>query len=142
LLLKLGEFDLDPCAPIDRPWDTAKKHYTYFDNGLLQPWEDRVWCNPPYGRHVGGWLSKCAKHKNATALIFARTETKDWVDHVWNKAHSVLFIFGRLYFYHVSGEKAKSNSGAPSALISYDEYNTKCLKESGINGKLIPLKRI
>lgn len=25
---KLGEFDLDPCSPIFRPWDTANKHYT------------------------------------------------------------------------------------------------------------------
>ena len=27
ILNRLGEFDLDPCTPIDRPWDTAKLHY-------------------------------------------------------------------------------------------------------------------
>ena len=48
----LGEFDLDPCSPINRPWDTAKKHYNVFDDGLAHQWEGRVWCNPPYGKHT------------------------------------------------------------------------------------------
>ncbi len=34
----LGEFDLDPCSPVIRPWDTARKHFTVEDNGLLQEW--------------------------------------------------------------------------------------------------------
>ena len=139
LLNKLGEFDLDCCAPVNRPWDTARNHYTIKDDGLSQEWFGRVWCNPPYGREVGKWLSRCAVHKHATALIFARTETKDWINHVWSKAHSVLFIYGRLYFYHVDGTRAKSNSGAPSALISYNELNTEYLSKSGIDGKLIIL---
>lgn len=25
LIKSLGEFGLDPCSPINRPWDTAKK---------------------------------------------------------------------------------------------------------------------
>ena len=27
LVQLLGPFDLDPCAPVRRPWDTAAKHY-------------------------------------------------------------------------------------------------------------------
>ena len=27
LLAKLGQFDLDPCAPVNRPWPTATHHY-------------------------------------------------------------------------------------------------------------------
>ena len=38
----LGDFDLDPCSPIERPWDTAKKHYCILDDGLKQDWEGRV----------------------------------------------------------------------------------------------------
>ena len=37
LIAKLGEFNLDPCAPIVRPWDTAKKYYTVQDDGLVMP---------------------------------------------------------------------------------------------------------
>jgi hypothetical protein len=77
ILKALGEFDLDPCAPIEseRPWEMAKKHYTEIDNGLMQNWEGRVWCNPPYGDETKYWLNKCALHGNAIALTFARTET-------------------------------------------------------------------
>ena len=38
----LGEFDLDPCSPINRPWDTAEKHYNIQDDGMKQTWEGRV----------------------------------------------------------------------------------------------------
>jgi hypothetical protein len=68
----LGEFDLDPCASVDRPWDTAKSHYTIEDDGLLQPWFGRVWCNPPYGPKLGPFLRKMAEHENGIALVFAR----------------------------------------------------------------------
>ena len=34
ILRALGPFDLDPCAPADRPWPTAALHYTVRDNGL------------------------------------------------------------------------------------------------------------
>ena len=50
IVKSLGEFDLDPCSPIERPWDTAKNHFTINDNGLIQNWFGRVWCNPPYGK--------------------------------------------------------------------------------------------
>lgn len=135
----LGIFDLDPCSPIKRPWDTERQHFTIEDDGLRQPWSGRVWCNPPYGRETGKWLARCAEHKDAVALIFARTETSDWVDQVWAKAHSVLFIFGRLYFHHVDGTRASANAGAPSALISYNPSNTLALEKSGIPGRLVKL---
>ena len=40
----LGEFDLDPCSPINRKWDTAKKHINQIEDGLKTEWEGRVWC--------------------------------------------------------------------------------------------------
>ncbi len=115
----LGPFDLDPCAPVVRPWDTARKHYTVEDDGLRQPWEGRVWLNPPYGRETGRWLARLAEHGDGIALIFARTETSVFFEQVWRKADAVLFFEGRLTFYHVSGVKADNNGGAPSCLVAY-----------------------
>jgi len=138
LIKSLGEFDLDPCSPINRPWDTAKNHYNINDDGLNKEWEGRVWCNPPYGTQTGVWLNKCAEYGNAIALTFARTETKMFFDCVWDKADAVLFIKGRIRFYHVTGIQGGA-AGAPSILIAYGKNNIEMLKQSGINGKLITL---
>jgi len=135
----LGPFDLDPCSPINRPWDTAKNHYTIEDNGLLMPWNGRVWCNPPYGKETGHWMNKCALHGNAICLTFARTETTWFFNKVWPFASALFFIKGRLHFYHVTGERAESNSGAPSVLIAYGKENANALESAGLKGKFIRL---
>lgn len=134
IIKSLGEFDLDPCSPINRPWPTAKKHFTKLDNGLMQDWSGRVWCNPPYGRQATHWLEKCAMHGNAVALTFARTETIMFFKCVWNAATAVLFIKGRLKFYHVDGREGNA-AGAPSVLIAYGSENAEALKDSGIEGQ-------
>jgi len=135
----LGKFDLDPCSPIDRPWDTAKEHYSILDDGLKQDWKGRVWLNPPYGKEASEWLEKLVYHKNGIALIFARTETEMFFKHIWSKADALLFFKGRLYFHHVDGERAKANAGAPSVLIAYGEENVKALEKVSDWGKLIKL---
>ena len=86
ILSRLGAFDLDPCAaPDPRPWDTATVHLTQPADGLLATWpkDHRVWLNPPYGRNIGRWMEKMAKHGSGIALIFARTETEAWSKWVW-----------------------------------------------------------
>jgi hypothetical protein len=132
----LGPFDLDPCAPINRPWDTAKHHYTVEDDGLTMPWKGRVWCNPPYGRETGKWLAILASHGNGTALIFARTETRMFFDYVWERATALLFIRGRLHFYHVDGTRSTLNAGAPSVLAAYGVEDMLFLEEALINRKI------
>ncbi len=135
----LGFFDLDPCAAINQPWRTANHHYTINGDGLKQHWFGRVWLNPPYGLEAAAWLEKLAKHGNGIALIFARTETKMFFDHVWNKAHSLLFIEGRLHFHNAEGIRAKTNAGAPSVLIAYGNNNADILENCGIKGRHIIL---
>lgn len=48
----LGEFDLDPCAPVSPLYKTASIMYNKNDDGLKQEWKGRVWLNPPYSRPV------------------------------------------------------------------------------------------
>lgn len=135
----LGEFDLDPCASLNRPWDTAKNHYTIEDDGLVQPWFGRVWCNPPYGRAMNPFLEKMTIHGNGILLIFARTETKAFFDYIWNKADAVLFIRGRLKFHMPDGSQG-GTAGSPSVLVAYGANNVKALEDSGIIGKIVYLK--
>jgi hypothetical protein len=133
----LGSFDLDPCSPINRPFETAKNYHTIEDNGLLQTWDGRVWCNPPYEtKLLSEFLKKCSHHENAIALTFARTETKAFFNYVWKKAIAVLFIKGRLKFYHVNGTEGGS-AGSPSVLIAYNLENAEVLKNCSIEGKFL-----
>lgn len=140
IIRALGPFDLDPCAPVVRPWDMASTHYTMHDDGLSKPWSGRVWCNPPYGLEAAAWLDRLAAHGAGTALIFARTETRMFFDHVWDRATALLFIAGRLHFHHVDGRRAPANSGAPSVLIAYGDADAASLRKSGIAGKYIDLR--
>lgn len=135
IVTSLGEFDLDPCAPIDVAYQLPMLVcYTKEDDGLLQPWSGRVWCNPPYGRHIGRWLRRCAEHGNATALVFARTETLAFHEWVWPKAHAVLFLRGRIRFISPTVKAARDTGGAPSVLIAYNQANGMALARSGLDG--------
>jgi phage N-6-adenine-methyltransferase len=131
----LGPFDLDPCSPIKRPFETAKNYFTVEDDGLKNDWSGRVWLNPPYGRKCASWLKKISDHMNGVAIIFARTETDMFFRYVWEKADSILFVKGRIHFYTVDGKRAKANAGAPSVLVAYGEENVQSLSDSGIKGK-------
>ena len=133
ILRALGKFDLDPCSPIGRPWDTAETHYTIHDNGLRKPWVGRVWLNPPYGNETERWMKRLANHGNGIALIFARTETKSFFPWVWNYASGLLWLKGRLCFYTKEGNRG-GTAGAPSVLIAYGQENADCLKACGLAG--------
>lgn len=70
ILDSLGDFDLYPCSPTDRPWDTANNHFTIEDDGLSLSWFGRVWCNPPFNRYEKGkWMAKMAEHNNGILLV-------------------------------------------------------------------------
>ena len=140
----LGEFDLDPCAPINPPWRIAKTQFTVADNGFIKQWFGRVFLNPPYTKDTWRWMKKLAEHGNGIALIFARTETKAFFPYVWDMADGIFFFNKRLTFYHVSGEKGGKNSGAPSVLIAYGKFNAAILKQNEdlLGGKYLPLKEL
>jgi hypothetical protein len=136
-------FDLDPCSLPNRPWDTALQHYFLPEtDGLTTPWHGRVWLNPPYGPQTTNWLALLASHGDGIALIFARTETRMFFEHVWNAptASAILFLEGRLYFYRPDGTKAPFNSGAPSCLVAYGVECAKLLFGSVLHGKFIDLR--
>ncbi|APC45930.1 DNA methylase [Halomonas phage QHHSV-1] len=82
-----------------------------------------------------------ADHGNGIALIFARTETAMWFEHIWSQADAVLFLRGRLHFHHLDGTRAEANAGAPSALVAYGKSNARALSQSELDGQLVALKQ-
>lgn len=139
LVKKLGKFDLDPCTPVDPPFVHAKTNFSKNVDGLSKEWFGRVYLNPPYGKGMEKWIEKLKNHGNGIALIFARTETKCFFNHIWDDADAVLFVKGRIKFYNVEGVQ-KGTPGAPSIFIAYGSNNAKILESSEIPGKFILLK--
>ena len=133
-----AKFDLDPCAERGSFVQFSSNIFHKEDDGLKQIWRGRVWCNPPYGKKAGAFLEKLKIHNNGIALIFARTETRVWFDHIWNNATAVFFIKGRLSFYKKDGSKC-GTAGSPSVLVAYGEENAEILKNCELKGRYIHL---
>lgn len=113
-LNKEFKFNLDPCATKENA--KCKMCFTPEENGLSKSWRGkRVFCNPPYGREISGWVVKCATGgaEIAVALLPARTDTRWWHDYIQGKAE-VRFIKGRLKF-----GGAKNSAPFPSAVIIF-----------------------
>lgn len=113
---------------------------TYFpleDDGLIEQWNGRVFCNPPYGPNVGHWAKRMAEHGNGIMLIFLRSDTATWQRDILPFADAALLLEGRLHFYRPSGERGKSGT-APSVLLAYGQSNVDVLRNAGIAGALYP----
>lgn len=80
---------------------------------------------------------------NAVALVFARTETRLFFDHVWPHASALLFLRSRITFHYPSGEgsKAGHNSGGPSVLIAYGAMAHARLAKAADLGKIVLPRR-
>lgn len=94
-------FTLDPCSTHENA--KCAMHYTVEEDGLSRSWAgETVFCNPPYGRNICEWVEKCAKegeHAKVVLLIPARTDTRYFHDHIYNKPNvRVEFLRGRLKF--------------------------------------------
>lgn len=137
----LGPFDTDPCCPPQMPWRTAASMIHQPDDGLAATWTGSVWLNPPYGPETGKWLARLADHGNGIALIFARTETRDFHEHVWRRATSLLFLAGRLHFHDAAGTRARANAGAPSVLVAYGDAMAARLTRCRLPGRVVDLVR-
>ena len=137
----LGRFDLDPCACTPQPWPCADVSYTRDDDGVAQPWDKRIWCNPPYGARAEPFMAKLAEHGDGVALLFARTETAMFHKYVWPIADALLFLKGRLHFHRPDGTRAPGNAGGPSVLIAYGRENALALRDSGLDGAFVELTR-
>lgn len=118
------EFDLDPCSPAlpAAAWVPASRRISLPDDGLSATWDGRVWLNPPYGRQIGQWVRRLARHGDGVALVFARTDT-GWFQDAARVAGAICFLERRLQFVPAIdgqlGNSVTGAAGAPSVLMGF-----------------------
>lgn len=96
------EFDLDVAAPPGGvPWIPAKRYFTENDDGLTQPWEGFVWCNPPYSAPTR-WLDKLASHGDGIILVRADLSSGGYF-RAFSRADWLHVPSGRLQFVNAHG---------------------------------------
>lgn len=115
-------FTLDPCASKENA--KCDRYFTREQDGLRQPFDGAVFCNPPYGREIGRWVRKCYEESRkpgtvCVMLIPARTDTAWFHDYICDKAE-IRFVRGRLKF------GGSSNSAPfPSMVVVFRSPNEK-----------------
>jgi site-specific DNA-methyltransferase (adenine-specific) len=111
-------FSLDVCATEDN--HKCDKYLTIKEDGLIQDWgNERVFCNPPYGREISSWVKKCAEHNGlAVILLPARTDTKWFHEYIYQKQNAeIRFIKGRLKF-----GGAQNSAPFPSMIVVFRNF--------------------
>ncbi|MCA9496827.1 MAG: adenine methyltransferase [Nanoarchaeota archaeon] len=119
-------FTLDPSCTKESA--LCEKYFTPEEDGLKQSWEnERVFCNPPYGRDLKLWVEKAYNERNNAELIVllipSRTDTAYFHDFIWNTEAEIRFLRGRLKFIDISEPTKKLNSAPfPSMLVIYRRF--------------------
>lgn len=109
-------FTLDVCATAENA--KCARYYTKEQDGLHQPWDGIVWCNPPYGREVGKWvftglIASQLRGSTVVMLLPARTDTRWFHDYIYHRAE-IRFIRGRLKF-----GGSKNTAPFPSMIVIF-----------------------
>jgi len=127
----MGGIDCDPasCEFANRTVK-ADVFYTKEDDGLLQPWSERVWINPPYAQPLISQFAvalvskvKTGEVKAACVLVNNATET-EFFQHMLSVAYAVCFPKGRIQFLDTDGEATGSPLQGQAILYFGDDLDS------------------
>jgi hypothetical protein len=96
-------FDLDVASPPGGPWHVpCDRYYTAEDDGLAQPWDGLVWCNPPYSE-MATWAEKWASASGCLMGQVASGQT--WRSLVYSSCDAI--YIGKVDFSRPDGSVLK-----------------------------------
>lgn len=122
-------FDLDVCAPKDGvPWLPSKKHYHLEIDGLAQPWEGLIWCNPPYSKPAP-WIDRFIQHSNGIMLV--QISRSNGFIRLWDYSHGILVPDHKMMRFITIEGKTKTIF-MPVALFAMGEIANQALINSGL----------
>jgi len=128
--------DLDVCATDENA--KLPRYYTKEQDGLVQPWDGRVWCNPPYGRGlIEPWVSRAANESwdghapIVVCLLPAWTDRRWFHEWIWDRLDpcgddegggceiDVRFLPRRIKFLEPGGVQPKSTGTFGSMVVVF-----------------------
>jgi len=122
----MGAIDLDPASSeVAQERVKAGAFFTIEDDGLLQPWQGRVWLNPPYAQPaIQHFMEKVTGEHLKGAIRQAIVLTHNYTDTRWfhigvSGASAICFTRGRIGFLNPEGKKAAPTQG--QAFFYYGE---------------------
>jgi hypothetical protein len=88
-------FDLDVAAPTGGPWHVpCDRFYTAKEDGLTQPWDGLIWCNPPYS-NAAPWAERFARTDRIALMGLVLNSA--WVGPVFSASDVVAFLAERRF---------------------------------------------
>ena len=134
----LGEFDLDPCAPMHL-FAYRKNHVQQAGQWSYTKLGGRIWLNPPYSKPlIWQFVEKLAEHGNGIALLFNRCDSNKFQDIIFTKATGMMFLRNRIKFFRPDGTRGDS-PGCGSVLIAFGRENAEILRNCSLQGKYVEL---
>lgn len=130
-------FDMDVASPMAGPvpWVPARRFVNPAENGLVVPWDGRVWCNPPFGRLLPKFAHRMVEHGNGVLILPARTETR--LFHATAPvADAVCFMFNRLHFIREDGYQARA--GYATILMGFGAECADAIARAGLGWTVRP----
>ncbi len=120
-------FDIDVASPPGGiPWIPADKYYTQADDGLLQPWYGRIWCNPPFSK-PGPWADRMIEHQNG--ILLACVSKSAWMDRVWASNASIHLLQYEMFFVRPEDE---GRIRWPTFMAAFGTENQTALTNVGV----------
>jgi site-specific DNA-methyltransferase (adenine-specific) len=107
-------FDCDVAATNENA--LCSTWYTKENNGLINTWGKRNWCNPPYSQ-IKDWVFKAHQEAidgNLTVMLIPARTCTTWFHEIIYKRYHVEFIRGRLKF-----SDSKNSAPFPSMLVYF-----------------------
>jgi hypothetical protein len=92
---------------------------------------------PLYRTETCKWMQKPSGHKRCVALVFAHTDNKGFLGHVFAEAKAIYFQNGRVKFRREDDSCPKNGPAAPSCLVMHTEQDIKAVLSSGLLGSLM-----